>query len=298
MEEWSRAERVLVDFQQNFPTNPLTKTLPAKLAVVYQELKDWDKAAEQLAIMSSGDADPETRRSALYLSAELYQKSGNTPLAEQTFKDYIRRYPQPFDLALEAHVQLRDMAKERGAIGEYESQLRGLVKLDSSAGSDRTERSTYLAAESLSYFAGQDLKVFESIQLRAPIRKTLKAKRKAMDKTLASYKQVIDYGVADFATEANHRIGEVYSNLYNELLDSERPGGLDELTLEQYEIMLEEQADPFKDKAVEMLTINAERSWDGFYDEWVKSSFKALAKLLPARYGKEEVVVEVSRGVH
>ena len=139
---------------------------------------------------------------------------------------------------------------------------------------------------------------FEKIRLNAPIKNSLKAKRKAMDKALKSYKAVIDYGIAEFATEANHRIGEVYANLYEALLSSERPKGLDELTMEQYEIMLEEQAYPFKGKAVEMLTLNAERSWQGFYDQWVKQSFNGLAKLLPARYGKEETVIEVSRGVH
>lgn len=298
MEEWDRAERVLVDFQQRFPDNALAKTLPPKLAVIYQELEAWDKAAEQLAVMSSSESDPETRRSALYLSAELYQKSGKVTLAEKTYNAYIKKHPQPFDLALEARVQLRDMAKSRGDTKAYESRLRDLIKLDSKAGNARTERSTYLAAQSLSYFAAKDLAAFERISLRAPIKKTLKAKRKAMDKTLKNYKAVIDYGVAEFATEANHRIGEVYSNLYQELLDSEKPKGLDELTLEQYEIMLEEQAYPFKGKAVEMLAINAERSWEGFYDDWVKNSFRALEKLLPARYGKKETVIEVSHGIH
>ena len=298
MKDWTRAERVLIDFQQRFPSNKLVKTIPPKLAVIYQETQQWDKAAEQLVIMSGSDADPETRRSALYLSAELYHKSGNGPLAEKTYEDYIKRYPVPFDLALEARVQLMTMAEKRGSIRTQERWMNELIKVDAKAGSNRNARSTYLAAQSASYFAGKDLKAFESIKLRAPIKKTLKAKRKAMDSTLKSYKTVIDYGVAEFATEANHRIGEVYANLYQELLDSERPKGLDELTMEQYEIMLEEQAYPFKGKAVDMLVINAERSWDGFYDKWVKQSFDALEELLPARYGKKERTVEVSKGVH
>jgi hypothetical protein len=173
-----------------------------------------------------------------------------------------------------------------------------LIIVNNKAGNNRSERSTYLAAQAQSYFAAQSLAGFERIALRAPIKDTLKAKRKVMDQTLQDYKKVIDYGVAEFATEANHRIGEVYAKLYQDLMDSERPKGLDELTMEQYEIMLEEQAYPFKGKAVEMLTINAERSWQGFYDKWVKQSFNALAKLLPARYGKKETVIEVSNGVY
>lgn len=297
LKDWPAAERVLLDFQQKYPASELQKTIAPKLAVIYQETEQWRKAASQLNIMSDSEADPQTRRSALYLSAQLYQKSGSHDLAQLTYRAYIKRYPQPFDLALEARVQLLDIARKSSSIKVQEALMQELITLDKKAGSNRTARSTYLAAQSQTYFAGKELAIFEKIRLRAPIKNTLKAKRKAMDKTLKSYKSVIDYGIAEFATEANHRIGEVYANLYEELLDSERPKGLDELTMEQYEIMLEEQAYPFKGKAVEMLTINAERSWQGFYDQWVKQSFSVLANLLPARYGKQETVVEVSRGV-
>ena len=67
--------------------------------------------------------------------------------------------------------------------------------------------------------------------------------------------------------------------------------------MEQYEILLEEQAFPFEEKSVKLLAANAERAWDGFYDDWVKQSLKELAKLLPARYGKHEKLSEVSRGL-
>jgi hypothetical protein len=80
-------------------------------------------------------------------------------------------------------------------------------------------------------------------------------------------------------------------------MQSERPKGLDELALEQYEILLEEQAYPFEEKSVDLLKTNAERSWDGFYDDWVKQSFRELAKMLPARYGKQEKTKEVSNGL-
>jgi TolA-binding protein len=298
LKDWKRAERVLVDFRQRFPDNALTKSIVPKLAVIYQETEQWEAAAEQLAIMSGSEADPETKRSALYLSAELYQKSGRSGLAEKTYQDYIKRYPEPFDLALEARVKLLELARESGAVADQERLMKELIQVDVSAGKNRNARSTYLAAQSQVYFAAKDQRQYEAIRLRAPIKKTLKEKRQALDKTLASYESVINYGVAEFVTEANHRIGEVYANLYQELLDSERPQGLDELTLEQYEILLEEQAYPFKGKAVEMLVLNAERSWDGFYDKWVKQSFEALEKLLPARYGKKETVIEVSQGVY
>ena len=69
---------------------------------------------------------------------------------------------------------------------------------------------------------------------------------------------------------------------------SERPAGLDELALEQYELLLEEQIFPFEEKAIELFETNAGRAADGVWDEWVERSFDELATLMPARYAKAE----------
>ena len=58
--------------------------------------------------------------------------------------------------------------------------------------------------------------------------------------------------------------------------------------LEQYNVLLEEQAYPFEEKAIEIHEINAHRVSKGIYDQWVKNSFAALSKLRPVRYAKNE----------
>ena len=54
--------------------------------------------------------------------------------------------------------------------------------------------------------------------------------------------------------------------------------------------LLEEQAYPFEEKAIEVHGVNAARTGSGIYDEWVRKSFAALAGLMPARYGKTEFI--------
>jgi hypothetical protein len=71
-------------------------------------------------------------------------------------------------------------------------------------------------------------------------------------------------------------------------MTSERPGGLSGVELEQYEVLLEEQAYPFEEKAIEFHKLNAQRVKSGVYDQWVDDSFKKLAVLEPARFGKKE----------
>ncbi|MDH4031250.1 MAG: hypothetical protein OEU49_10405, partial [Chromatiales bacterium] len=64
-------------------------------------------------------------------------------------------------------------------------------------------------------------------------------------------------------------------------------------TLEQYEILLEEQAFPFEEKAIEIHESNAARAREGLYNEWVVMSFEALADLMPARYARNEMGVQL-----
>jgi len=52
--------------------------------------------------------------------------------------------------------------------------------------------------------------------------------------------------------------------------------------------LLEEQAFPFEEKAIELYEVNASRTASGVYDKWVESSFEQLAVLMPARYAKFE----------
>ena len=102
----------------------------------------------------------------------------------------------------------------------------------------------------------------------------------------------------EFATKATFKVGAIYASLSRDLMASERPRKLDALALEQYQILLEEQAYPFEDKAIEIHEGNAQRSWSGIYDEWVKQSFAELGKLLPARYRKQESELNFSDDIY
>src|SRR5262249_19763270 len=108
---------------------------------------------------------------------------------------------------------------------------------------------------------------------------------------LALYSQALDYKVAEVTTAATFGMGELYRKLGADVLASERPKELakDADAREQYDVLLEEQAFPLEEKAIELHEINAKRTGEGIYDEWVRKSFEVLAKLKPARYAKAEV---------
>ena len=62
---------------------------------------------------------------------------------------------------------------------------------------------------------------------------------------------------------------------------SERPKKLGKAELDQYNVMLEEQAFPFEEKATELHELNAHRAASGVYDKWVQEQLRRAARAAP-----------------
>ena len=151
-----------------------------------------------------------------------------------------------------------------------------------------TERTQFLAAKASLELAEPAFQSYRGIHLVQPLKKNLKKKKNAMKEVIDVYTKAANYGVAEVTTAATYRIAEVYSDFSRGLFASERPKGLSSAELEQYDLLLEEQAFPFEEKAIEIHESNAGRVKSGVYDEWVKKSLIALRKLQPVRYAKLE----------
>lgn len=298
LENWQAAERELVAFRNAYPSHPLTQTLSPKLVVVYQALQQFEAAAGELDLMAANDDDPDVRRQSLYLSAELFEQSGNLTKSLMAYRDYANTYEDPFDVSVEARNKLVELYGKTGDMDKREYWLQKLISTDAAAGSRRTGRSQTLAAMASAEFAEQSYQRFANIKLTLPLKRSLDRKKKALNETLADYEKILEYGVAEYTTLASYRIGSIYAQLSTDLMDSQRPDNLDILALEQYDILLEEQAFPFEEKAIEIHETNAHRSWEGIYDDGVKQSFETLGRLLPARYNKREEIMSVSNDIH
>lgn len=298
LERWSEAEVVLLAFREQYPQHELIVNLPAKLVVIYQNQSKWQLAADELVVMERISTDPDVKRQSLIMGAELYEKSGNRNLAIEQYRRYANEYPRPLAENIEAQHRLTELYAETGARDQRLFWLQKLIETDRTAGDARSDRSRYLAASASSELAQPSFDEFARLPLQLPLKASLQRKRAALEKALKAQEQVIAYGVAEYTTKASFNIGEIYAQLSRDLMDSQRPQELDVLELEQYDMLLEEQAYPFEEKAIEIHQINARRSHEGVYDSWVQRSFEALATLLPARYNKREQQLEVSREIH
>jgi cellulose synthase operon protein C len=129
---------------------------------------------------------------------------------------------------------------------------------------------------------------YAQVKLVEPLQKQLALKKTRLEETLKAYGVAADYGVAEVVTASTYQIGALYQDFGKALIGSQRPKRLNKLELQQYNVLLEEQAFPFEEKAIELHELNALRSADGLYDEWVQKSFAALRELRPGRWAKQE----------
>ena len=287
LKQWPQAVKVLQDFRRNHPGNPLQSQVTEKLAVAYLEAGDSSAAAGEFANIADASRDPQVRREAAWRSAELYEKSGSGRAVE-AWEHYVKTFPQPVAEAIEARNHLLQIRSKQSNMKEVRRLREAIIAADRDAGKARTDRTRYLAATARLALAEEDYQEYRRIRLTEPLKRTLKRKKAAMKKALDGFGEAGKYAVAEVTTAATYYSAELYRELARSLLDSERPKKLSKDELEEYQLLLEEQAFPFEEKAIDIHTINAQRTRDGIYDEWVRKSFAQLAKLMPARFAKEE----------
>jgi tetratricopeptide (TPR) repeat protein len=286
--QWDRAIVVLEGFRRNFPQSPLQTDVTRNLAVAYAESNHPGQAAAEFEqIAQTPGESPDVQREATLQAADLYDKSGNTAKSRAMLEAFVKRFPQPLNPAMEARNKLSLMMAGDTRARDY--WLRDIIAADRAAGAARTDRSRALAARATLTLATPVGEEFRSVKLVVPLKKSLAEKRKAMEAALKAYERAADYQVADVTTAATFESAELYRQLGKDLMSSERPKKLSKDELEQYDVLLEEQAFPFEEKAIKLHEVNAARAKDGTYDEWVQKSFSALAQLNPGRYGKVEI---------
>jgi len=288
--KWDRAIVVLEGFRRNFPQSPLQADVTRNLAVAYTESNHPGQAAAEFErIAQSPGESADVQREATLQAADLYDKAGDTAKSRTMLEAFVKHFPQPLNPAMEARNKLSSIAAKAGDTQARDAWLRDIIAADRAAGAARTDRSRDLAAKATLTLAIPVREEFKRIKLVAPLKKSLPEKRKAMEAALKAYEQAADYQVAEVTTAATFESAELYRQLGKDLMSSERPKSLSKDELEQYDVLLEEQAFPFEEKAIKLHEVNAARTKDGTYDEWVQKSFAALAQLNPGRYGKVEI---------
>lgn len=288
LEQIPAAIQTLEAWRRDYPGNKLQQDVSRKLAILYRDNKQPRQAATEFERMVSFEKDPALRREAAWTAAGLYLEAQQTDKAEHAYRNFIAQFPQPVEQAMEARAKLVSLYTAAGNSKQQRYWQQQIIQADRDAGAQRSDRTRFLAAHAQLALIKPKYDAYHSVALREPLKRNLARKKKYMKTAIDGYTQAAKYEIADVTTEATYRIGEIYADFSKALMKSERPRSLKGEALEQYDLLLEEQAFPFEEQAIEVHETNLQRIASGRYDSWVKKSLNQLAELLPARYRKQE----------
>jgi cellulose synthase operon protein C len=292
--DFPAAISLLQAFIKRYPDTERGRSAQALLLDSYEQAGQWDKAAAQLTRLAAQNTDAEQQREALYLAAQYYQRSGDTAQALDAWRSYANRYVTPHLLAQEARWQLVELYQAQQDLYRQNFWREKIASFEQQFAAQGNARSHQLAAQALLELGRHESELFATVRLGHPLKQSLQKKRQHMSTAIKHYEQSMQYGVAQFLSEAQFRVAELYQQMAKALLQSDRPKGLDELALEEYELLLEEQAYPFEEQAISIFQQNTALTQQQIWDQWVQQSFARLAQLLPAKFNKTEAYSEVA----
>jgi TolA-binding protein len=288
LEDWTTAADVLEEFRTSHPEHGLHNDATKQLAHIYREDGQLARSAAEHERISLEADDEELSREALLTAGDLYDEAKAMSDAIRVYEQYVETYPRPLDYAVETRKRLSDIYKEQSDYGHYYAQLEAIIDVDGGAGMDRTDRSRYLAAGAALVLAEQLYEQFAGLELTQPFEESLAQKQNRMDTALAALEQLVDYEVADVTAAATFYIAESYRNFSAALMNSERPTGLTVAEKSDYELVIEEEAWPFEERAIEVHEANFELLAAGIFNPWIQKSLDELGVMMPGRYAKNE----------
>ena len=297
----NKSTAAIAEFQQLknlFKKHKLAPEFARKLAFALSQDKQYRRAANEYMALHWNDKDEPVRRDALFLAAENFEKAGEIDKAIKHFKRWAKSYEQPFETRMEARYHLAYLYKKQKDMNRHLFWLRRVIAGDKNAGSDRTDRSMWLGAWANAEYGHYWVWEFDRVKIKQPLNISLAKKNEKLKNATDRYEKAADYGILEFVTLSSFKIAGLYAGFSQSLMDSPRPRGLSQLEMEQYELLLEDEAIPFEDLAIELYQGNVSRTWEKHeYNEWIEKSFSALAVFMPARFGKIEKTASYGNGI-
>jgi len=281
---------MLEQFLKNYPGHRLQTEANNKLAIIYMKESDPTKSASSFMIVANDPGiDKKRRRESLWQAADLYNDAGNIDVALNGYQKYIELYSDNYEQSMEAKYKIAELYGKKNQPGKQFAIYRDMVDTEAKIRFNlKTDRTQYLAAHAAVKLMEQDIRAYNAIAIREPLKETLGKKKKELKKLVDGLTHVSNYAIEDTSTWALYNIGEAYREFSRALLNSPRPRNLKGMELEQYQVLLEEQAYPFEEKALGFYKENLDNVKSGVYNQWIKNSLQKLAVMEPARYNKKE----------
>ncbi|MCS6946080.1 MAG: tetratricopeptide repeat protein, partial [Steroidobacteraceae bacterium] len=218
LRDWNRAIGVLTAYRVRYPQSKYAREVTRNLAVAYNELGRAGEAAGEFERIGFDPSEERAlQREALQTAADLYEKAGNRGKSIAMLERFVQQFPTPVPDAIEARQRLLDFALSGGDAARATFWRREIIRTDAAAGGERTDRTRTLAARAQLALAHPARDAFLAIKLTLPLKKSLDAKRKALETAMQGYRAASEYRVQEVMSAASYQIAEMYRQLAKDL---------------------------------------------------------------------------------
>jgi len=220
----------------------------------------------------------------------VHEQAGDDKKAGAAYRSYLKRYRRA-DNAIEAHtragrtaLKLRQQRRARESFGDA-------LKLYKRADGDERKAATPWAAEAR-YRQGELLfEEYAAISLDVKPRKlkrTLDKKSKLLGEALELYLEVVEFGDPQWATAALYRMGQVYEQFANSMINAPVPKGLSESEAEVYRSELDNYVIDIEEQAISLYTTGYQKALDlGVYNKYTRLLREALGRMAASQFPPE-----------
>ncbi|WP_333607521.1 tetratricopeptide repeat protein [Arsukibacterium sp.] len=296
LEKWPAATALLLDYKAAYPAAAERYQLNDVLLQLYQQQQQWPAAATLLMARAAALPEGEQQRLDWWQAIAFWQQAGDMEQERLLLRQYAHRYPQPHAVAQQSRWRLAEIYHSQQDSSRQLFWLQRLATAEQQQPQNSVEQNSTegqaLAADALLQLGLHEAGLFRAVPLRQPLASSLQRKQRHMTAAVRHFEQSMAFNQAEFYSRASFELAQLYQQMASALLQSDRPGGLSALALEQYDMLLEEQAYPFEELAIELYQSTAALSAHAVYDSWVQLSLTRLAELYPARFLKQERYLE------
>lgn len=281
-ERWQAAINELNRFRADYPTHSLAAGISDKLVMAYTRSDQPVRAASELIGNSARTGSHWPRK---LRAAELFHQGDAIDRRNSIYQQFLTEPHEPVSAAqhIQAQTMRQRLVESEVSPDHYREQM---VKTELASQWHSPDTLTWSARAALA-LGRMSARKFEAIALQHPLAESLARKQAALERARQRFAEAVQLEPQSVQSEALFRRAELYRILAADLMASEVPEELNDLERAQYEMLLEEEAYLFEEKAIQLHAQNHELLAVGEYTEWVGKSLEVLAELFPGRYARD-----------
>ncbi|MES2661781.1 MAG: tetratricopeptide repeat protein [Pseudomonadota bacterium] len=326
--QWDNSLKHLTIISQKYPSFILSSTVLYQTALIYREtlmyaqsnhylhkIKDQSvpgvsKADLYLLLADNavkvGDNDAsanlykqystqvdsqENKIAALQKSAELYKSSNNQQETIGVLEELLVLKKSDMQESITLHNELINFYIKQKQINKINFHSKFIVDLSLSLQQPTTIEINTIRAKYVLKKAKNNFEKFNALKITAPIEQSFNAKYLIITNTIDLLDHVKALNVSRYQYESEFLLGDLFYRFAQDLLHSEVPPNLTEDEALEYQALLEEQAYPFEEKAIELFKLNFSQLKNRDEDKWIILNRQRLETLLPALFLKSEKIL-------